>query len=189
MYKILILVISFTITSYCQDNQELKLLYEQDQNARKVENIDWPKLIKQDSVRRVEVNKLVVQNKLSSSNDYFRAAMIFQHGNKAPSYKTAWQFAQKAFQIDSTNRNARWLIAASYDRYLISKDKPQIYGTQFVVMNNKYYLQRIDTTKVSDKDRIYYGTRTLQEIRDYLTKMNGEDKGLLIFDNKKFRRK
>ncbi len=187
MSKILILVFSFTIVICCQDNRELKLLYEQDQNARKVENIDWTELIRQDSARRAEVNMLIEENKLSTSNDYYRAAMIFQHGNKAPSYKMAWQFAQKAVQIDSANSSARWLIAASYDRYLISIRKPQIYGTQFVVMDKKYYLQNIDTTIVSDKERIQYGTRTLQEIRDYLTKMNGEDKGLLIFDKNRFK--
>ena len=42
------------------------------------------------------------------------------------------------------------------------------------------YLQKIDTTQVSDAERRKYGIRTLLEIRAYLTQQNGEDRGLLV---------
>lgn len=191
MYKYFSPIIIFAIffspfnTCYSQDNNDLSLLYREDQNERLVKNIDWPKLIKQDSIRRAKVIDLIKLNKLNTSNDYFHAAMIFQHGNDSASYKMAFDLAKKACLLDTTNRNARWLTAASYDRYLLSKGQPQVYGPQFAVINNRYYLQEIDTTKVTDSVRIYYGTRTLQKIKGYLTEMNGEDNGLLIYHRKK----
>jgi len=160
---------------FAQDNPELKKMYEEDQNSRKVEKIDWKVLLIQDSTRRVEVSEMIRQNKVLTSMDYFRTAMIYQHGNDSTSYKLAWEYSKKAAAMDSNNISARWLSAASFDRYSLSVGKPQIYGTQFLVIDNKYYLQDFDTTKVSDADRIYYKTRTLKEIRDFLTKQNGED--------------
>ena len=156
-------------------------MYEVDQSARKVEKIDWTTLHKQDSARRVEVYEMIKQNKLLTPNDYFHAAMIFQHGNDSTSYKMAWDYSKKASRMDTTNKYVLWLSAASYDRYLLSIGKPQIYGTQFIVIDNKYYLSEFDSTRVTDSERRYYGSRTLQEIREFLTKQNGEDKGLLIF--------
>lgn len=183
MYKALLFILCFFFIEFCysQDNQQLKLMYEEDQSARQVTNIDWPKLIKEDCLRQMKLVNLIRQNKLTTANDYFHAAMIFQHGNDSSSYKMACDYSKMAFQMDTSNTNARWLSAASYDRYLISIGKPQIYGTQFVILDKKYYLQEIDTTIVTDSERIYYGTQTLQEIKKYLTEKNGEDKGLLIF--------
>ena len=83
--------------------------------------------------------------------------------------------------MDTNNISARWLSAASYDRYLLSIGKPQIYGTQFLIVANKYYLRDFDTTKIAEPERIYYKTKTLKQIREYLTKKNGEDKGLLVY--------
>ena len=177
--------ISIFYNIYAQDNAELKKMYEEDQSSRKMEKIEWDKLVKQDSTRRVEVLEMIKQNKLSTQNDYFHAAMIFQHGKDSTSYKLAYEYSKKASVMDTTNSLFRWLSAASYDRYLISIGKPQIYGTQFIVFDKKYYLNNFDTTKVTDSERIYYGTRTLKEIKEYLKSQNGEDKGLLIFPKSK----
>ncbi|MCK9280798.1 MAG: hypothetical protein M0P71_09265 [Melioribacteraceae bacterium] len=183
MSRTFLIVLFFTVFSciYSQDNLELKKMYDEDQNSRGVEKIDWDVLLIQDSTRRVEVTEMIKQNKVSTSMDYFHAAMIYQHGNDSTSYKLAWEYSKKAAVMDSTNLDARWLSAASYDRYLLSVGKPQIYGTQFLVINNKYYLSDIDTTKATDSIRRYFKTRTLNEIRDFLTKQNGEDNGLLIY--------
>ncbi|MFH0733088.1 MAG: hypothetical protein V1773_01405 [bacterium] len=187
MFYILLLIsfINFILIVNPQDNIKLKKMYEEDQSSRKVEKIDWVKLSKEDSVRRIKVYKMIGQNMLSTANDYFYAAMIFQHGKDSTSYKLANDYSKKAAGMDTTNALFRWLSAASYDRYVLSIGKPQIYGTQFLIIKNKYYLSDFDTTKVTDAERIYYGTRTLKEIRDYLTTQNGEDNGLLIFPNPK----
>ncbi len=174
----------FLVTLYvcrAQDNSELKRMYEEDQYSRKAEKIDWKELTKQDSTRRVRVGEMIKQDLLLTSNDFYHAAMIYQHGKDSISYKSAWEYSQKAFFMDKANENARWLSAASYDRYLLSIGKPQVYGTQFIVLDKKYYLRDFDSTKVSDSVRTFFGTRTIKEIKDYLTEKNGGDKGLLIF--------
>ncbi len=38
-------------------------MYEEDQNSRKVEKIDWKVLLIQDSTRRVEVSEMIKQKK------------------------------------------------------------------------------------------------------------------------------
>jgi len=184
--RIMLVLFLIMFNNICaQDNVELKKMYEEDQKAREEEKINWKELTKQDSIRRCLVKDMIKQNMLSTSNDYYHAAMVFQHGKDSTSYKLAWDYSLKASMMDTANTNARWLSAASYDRYLISKGKPQVYGTQFIILDKKYYLQDIDTTKVTDIERKYYGTRNIEEIKEYLTKQNGENKGLLIFPKSK----
>jgi hypothetical protein len=163
-----------------QDNQELKKMFDEDQNARKVEKIDWTKVSKDDERRRARVEEMIAQGLVKTSKDYFYTAMFYQHGNDSVCFKKAWEYSKKAVSLDPNNKSALWLTVASYDRYLLCIGKPQIYGTQFLTLNNKLYLRTFDSTKVTDKERTYYGTRTIKEIRDYLTKQNGEDKGLLM---------
>ena len=45
------------------------------------------------------------------------------------------------------------------------RDKPQLYGTQFVKEDDNAQLKRykIDTTKVRDEEREYYNVETLVE--------------------------
>jgi len=160
-------------------------MFEEDQKARLEGNINWKVLIKQDSVRRVKVFELIEKKKVVTSNDYYHAAIIFQHGTDSISYRMAWNYSKRAFSIDTTNHNARWLSAASFDRYLLSIGKPQIYGTQFMIRENKWYLRDFDTTKITDAERILYGARTLSEIKEFLRKKNGENEGLLFYPKSK----
>lgn len=73
------------------------------------------------------------------------------------SFKTALQLD------DSLNK---WWYPAAVDRDLMRRKQPQIYGTQFIkdhtagVKRQRY---TIDTTKVTDEERRYYGVETLAE--------------------------
>lgn len=165
---------------FAQDNFELKKMYEEDQSARKVEKIDWAKLKLEDEGRRAKVEEMAGKNQIKTANDFFYAAMIYQHGSDSVSYKKAWEYSRKSADMDPKNEDARWLTAASYDRYLLSTGKPQIYATQFIILKSKWYLRDFDSTKATDKERVFYGTRTIKEIKEYLTKQNGEDNGLLM---------
>ena len=177
---ILIIFVSVFCNINAQDNSELRKMYEEDQNARKVEKIDWDQLTVEDSIRRAKVTGMINQNLLSTSNDFLHAAMIFQHGNDSTYFKIARDLSKRAVEIDSTNKLARWLIAAAQDRYLLSTGKPQWYGTQNLILGNKWYLRKIDTTKVTDTERIYYGVETLNKIKENIIKMNGKDIGFMI---------
>ena len=57
---------------------------------------------------------------VKTAKDYFRAAMIYQHGGDRASYRRAHELAKKAAEFGSSLSNAEWLTAASWVRYLLS---------------------------------------------------------------------
>lgn len=158
------------------DNTELIEIYENDQNDRMTDNIDWFEVNKRDSFRRVRVHQLLDSGKVKTAKDLKNAAMVFQHGKDSTDYGLAVSLMKKAIAKDSTIN--KWLFAAATDRYLLSKGEPQIYGTQYQKMGDEpWKLGKIDTTKISDAERIKYGVETLSEQRKKVKQMNSENNG------------
>lgn len=64
--------------------------------------------------------------------------------------------------------------AAAVDRDLMSRNKPQIYGTQYVKkgQNAKWERYKIDTTKVTDQERKYYHVESLAQQEEKVRNMN-----------------
>lgn len=85
---------------------------------------------KHDRERRVRVHQLLDAGSVKTGQDYWFAALIFQHGEKPEDYLLAHALALTAAY--KGNRNGRWLAAASLDRYLLSISRKQTYGTQFI---------------------------------------------------------
>lgn len=155
------------------DNTELIEIYQNDQADRQAgENIDWTVVSKKDSLREVRVYQLLDSNKVKTSNDYRNAAMIFQHGGDSTAYGMAVKLMRKSVELDSTAD--KWLLAAVIDRYLLSKDKPQIYGTQYhkYGKDEPWLIAKMDTTKISDAERIEYGVETLIEQKEKVKRLN-----------------
>lgn len=153
------------------DNEELKQMYDADQAARlSGEPIDWSVLNREDSLRLVRVNILMKEDRLVTGKDYYHAAMIFQHGDDTMASALAVSHMQKAIALDSTVN--KWLLAAAIDRDLMRRNKPQIYGTQFIQMGKDAQWERykIDTTQITDQERIAYNVETLaqQEQKEWL---------------------
>lgn len=123
-------------------SHELAALYAADQRER----ADHPaagtpayrELRERDQQRRERVSELVALDALSTAEDYYHAAMIFQHGD---SVDDAWQahvLARKSAELG--HDRARWLAAAALDRWLMYQGQPQKYGTQFVPDGKRYRL-------------------------------------------------
>ena len=55
--------------------------------------------------------------------------MLFQHGLSSEDYKIAFELTNEA--VKQGNEDAKWLSAAAEDRYLLSINKKQKWGTQF----------------------------------------------------------
>ncbi|HEX3007393.1 MAG TPA: hypothetical protein VHO90_07235, partial [Bacteroidales bacterium] len=178
MQRLLFLVnLLFIISSHCfsqtSDNAELKPLYEQDQNDRRGRITDWLLLSRNDSIRRSRVYQLIDEQKVITGKDNFHTAMIFQHGHDSIAYRMAIKHMKRAIELDSTIN--RWLLAAAIDRELMSRHRPQIYGTQYIKMNQPGSLwerYRMDTTKVTDEERRYYHVETLAGQREKVRRMN-----------------
>ena len=114
-------------------NEELKGLYEADVESRS--GVDWDdpgeveRIKREDKSRRARLQELLDTGKVSEAADYHYAALIFQHGDKPSDYKKANELAKKAMEMGE--ERAKWLYAATLDRWLLSTDKPQKFGTQF----------------------------------------------------------
>lgn len=154
----------FPLTVFGQtDNIELQKMYNEDQSSRMVKDINWSVLSKQDKERESRVYELINSGQLKTGKDYYNSAMIFQHGNDTVASSMAVKQMRKAIELDSTID--KWLLAAAIDRDLMRRQKPQIYGTQYVKNNGetKWRRYNIDTTQVTDIERKYYNVETLAE--------------------------
>lgn len=146
-----------------QHNTLLQQMADADQQERAENPIDWTKLNRQDSIRRVKVFELLGSEALRTAKDHFNAGIILQHGNDTIASGMAVKSFATAIKMDTTLN--RWWYAAAVDRDLMRRDQPQIYGTQFIrdAGTGKWSRYRIDSTQVSDESRRYYSVETLTE--------------------------
>jgi hypothetical protein len=114
------------------DNLKLEELFQADQKDREKvydtqEAVDA--LYKADKSRRQQISVMMELGEVKTKNDLYHAAVILQHGDTPPDFLTAHRMATLA--AIHGHRTARWLLAASLDRYLMSIQQGQVYGTQF----------------------------------------------------------
>ncbi len=166
------------------DNNELIEIYRNDQADRQTDHIDWSAVSKRDSLREKRVYELLDSSKVRTSKDYHNAAMVFQHGGDSIDYGMAVKLMRKSIEMDSTAN--KWLLAAAIDRNLLSRNKPQIYGTQYQKMGTDapWTLGEIDTTQITDAERIEYGVETLAQQRERVKSMNRKKLSELRDDGK-----
>ena len=162
MKFLILFLLSFSVFSQT-DNSELQKMYNEDQSSRNTKNIDWTILSKQDKERESKVYELIKLGQIITGKDFYNSAMIFQHGSDTISSSMAVKQMRIAIEKDGTIN--KWLLAAAIDRDLMRRQKPQIYGTQFVKNNGDKNWKRytIDTTIINDKERKFYNVETLNE--------------------------
>lgn len=167
------------------DNKELISLFHADQIDRKSTNIDWPKIIQRDKERQAKVYELLAANQVITAQDYYHAAMIFQHGMDTLSSGMAVKMIKKSLELD--DQRSKWLLAAAIDRDLKRKGRPQIYGTQYFKRgpDAPWELYEIDTTQVTDEERIAFDVRTLSEQRQKVNQLNKKQLSDLFNKGKK----
>lgn len=156
------------------NNPELERLYKEDQADREHgpnANIDWQAVSKRDTERRARVREIVDKGGATTSTDYYHAAMVYQHGTEVPEYDEAHRLAMKAVELDPENKAAKWLAAASKDRSLMWQGKPQLYGTQFKKVDDKWVLWDVDPS-ITDEERAKWNVPPLAEQRKRLETLN-----------------
>ena len=146
-------------------NKELQALHEQDQADRKAfEQLDHEQLqevLQRDRARRQRVKELVGSKALQDPEDYFHAAMVFQHGEALDDFWQAHELASRGAELG--HPNCRWLTAAAYDRWLMNQGKPQKYGTQYRSDGDgPYRLWDVDPT-TTDEERAVWNVPPLTE--------------------------
>jgi hypothetical protein len=113
-----------------KDNEELARLYQEDQDDRKADKIDWAIVGARDAKRLARVKELYQSQQLQTGADYLHAAMILQHAEAAEDYLLAHELCIVAVSKGETR--AKWLTAATEDRFLWKIGRPQRFGTQLI---------------------------------------------------------
>ena len=115
------------------------------------DKIDWSQVNQRDEQRREEVRKLLATGKLQTGKDYRFAALIFQHSPDSAGYLLAHVLAVTA--VSKGEPKAKWLAAATMDRYLVSLKQAQVFGTQFHQESGVWTMEPYDRTAMSDAIR------------------------------------
>jgi hypothetical protein len=134
-------------------DDELLSLYEADRQERvnqpKANTTEYKAMRARDLQRRERVMELASAGALQSAQDYFRAAQIMNHGDTPADARSAHLFALRSTEMG--HRPARWLAAASYDRWQMYQGKPQKYGTNYVFDGNRDRLRDVDPETTDDE--------------------------------------
>lgn len=154
-------------------HNELRAMFAGDQADRRAvsaRTMTGAELGVRDLQRRQRLEELVADGALVSADDYYYAAFLLQHGTTAAEYRRAHDFAQIAMKGGS--RPARWLVAATMDRWLVALGQPQQYGTQYLRIGTHGYAIYAVDPQVSDEERAQYDVPPLGEQLRALTEKN-----------------
>lgn len=146
------------------DNAELAALHNADQ-ADRGGAVDWQVVARRDKQRRQQVSAMLAAGALRTARDYYHAALVFQHGQTPDDYALAFALATIARKLAPDLAAPKWLSAAAFDRYLVSRKMPQWYGTQSAIPfdTNVETLEPVDPKAVSDEERVALGVPRLQD--------------------------
>ncbi len=151
-------------------NQELRDMFLADQAEPRgdiaYDTPEYWQMRERDAGRRQHVSELLTMGGVTAPDDYFHAALIFQHGETLEDIWQAHELARKAAELGATQsmgyKDSRWLAAAALDRWLMYQGKPQKYGTQFLPDGKRWRLWDVDPV-TSDAERTANHVPTLQE--------------------------
>ncbi len=121
-------------TSQSSTSAELKELFEQDQSDRLGGTLSGSDLRERDLARRQRMMELLTAEEVTTPDDLYHAAFLLQHSNPAHPddtpelYLLAHALAEAA--AFEGHAEARWLSAATLDRYLQFTGETQFFGTQ-----------------------------------------------------------
>ncbi|KPF82470.1 hypothetical protein IP78_03640 [Brevundimonas sp. AAP58] len=153
-------------------NAELAALFEADQAPRTNPDatVNWSVISEQDRARRARTRELLDGGQINSADDYWRAAFIFQHGDRPEDYLLAHSLAVVAVGLG--RQDATWIAAATMDRYLQSTGQPQIYGTQFQIRDGETTQGDFNRELLPDQVRRSSNVPTLAEQARSLDEIN-----------------
>lgn len=151
-----------------QRSKELQKLYNADQNERKnikafTNNMD--KILKADQNRRIRVGEIFGEGCINSASDYIAAGMIYQHGDIPDQYFQAYIWFNEAAKLG--NSQAKKLMALAIDRYLVSINQKQLFGTQMFSLSPKqeiFCVQPVEESFPESIRREYLGQTMKEQI-------------------------
>lgn len=172
--KRLLLALLLTVPVW-SDNAELTLMFEEDQSSRMTHPIQWDQVTPRDVAHRQRVQELLVADQVTTGQDYYHAAFIFQHGDTPDDCLLAHTLALLAAQEGV--KGSAWIACASLDRYLQRVGQPQIYGTQYRMPAGgpSWDQQPIHAELLPDTLRVRLGVPPLPQQQQRLQQMNQDE--------------
>lgn len=158
-------------------NAEMKRIFDEDQKVRQSGlTSDFAEAARTDAARREQTGKLLSEGVLHTGEDFWRAAIVFQHGSKPDDYLLAHTLAIVA--LKKGEQDGAWIAAATLDRYLQSMNQAQIYGTQFRWPQGKATTQDpYNRTLISDALRRQLGVPGLEQ-QEIQRKQTDQQRGI-----------
>jgi len=162
-------------------NAELERLYRQDQADR--EDFDkhlgdqkwFAALPERDAARLARIREMARKGELQCPKDYSRAALILQHGAMPDDFLLAHVLSTAA--AIGGESDAKWLSAATLDRYLQKIGQPQIFGTQYSFQDkNPWTMEPYREDLLTDAWRKLFGVPGLAEQKKQLDEIRREIK-------------
>jgi hypothetical protein len=139
---------------------------------RRLAKLSPTELLSRDAARKSEVRALLKYKHatLSAAEEYY-AAWIFHHGSTQVDAAMAKRLALQSFKRGYTK--AGWLYAASTDRLLMRRKKPQKFGTQFFKKDSRSPWKLYKTEPgTSEAERNKYGVQSLEKQLKDIEKLN-----------------
>ena len=136
------------------------------EEAAKLPHYEWPAITKRDEERRAAAKAILAKESAPTGEEMYYAAFIFQHGQASDDYLLAHIFATEAVVLGYTK--AKWISAATLDRYLQSVGQKQVFGTQYLAEKYAYYRQHRDSPDLKEKLKSIGDEQTLEPYNEEL---------------------
>jgi len=107
---------------YVEDQEDTKTIKDEATDAEYLQRV---------KVRQQTLRTMLAAGQVTSGEDFLDAAFIFQHGDTAADCLFAHILAMEA--MARGRASARWIAAATLDRYLQFSKQPQVFGTQYIM--------------------------------------------------------
>lgn len=144
-------------------DSRIERLFQSDQHKR----FGQKSLAKKDADRLKKLKNILGEKIKLDGKDYYMIAMIYHH--QQSEYRKAREYAKMGISLGDAG--CKWLYAASTDRILVLKGKPQKYGTQWQIKNGRCKLWPINP-KTTDRARARYGVEPLRKIKSGIRMKN-----------------
>ena len=160
---------SFAADAEPADNQSLRVLFEEDQEDRRGfpnTKRSYVEINERDADRRERVVAMLKETQIRTAEDYFRAAVIFHHGQTFEHYRMAASLAWIAYELEPNNPKYQWQTASCWDRMMLKRGRPQWYGAQSQrAEDGRWNLLPLEESLVSDEERAKYNLKPLSELK------------------------
>jgi len=145
--------------------------------AKPPEELDWQAIAQRDQQRQSKVRALLRDGQVQTGKEFHYAALIFQHSSTTDELALAHVLAVTA--MIQGDDSAKWLAAATFDRYRQNQKERQVFGTQFMLGagDSKWSMEPYDQGAVPDSVRTLWCVVSLSEQKEALESLQSGKAG------------